>query len=323
MSGVNRITVADADDGLRLDKWFKRHYPDLPFGRLARLLRTGQVRVDGKRAKAGQRLEAGVEIRVPPLGAAQSEVRRRGTPVRPEDVAAIRAMTLYEDDDVLVLDKPPGLASQGGTGTSRHVDGMLEALREGDERPLLVHRLDRDTSGVLVLAKTRRVAATLGKAFRSRRARKIYWALVVGVPEMVEGRIAAPLAKEAQSRGERMEVSGDGKRAVTLYRVMDRAARKAAWLALMPLTGRTHQLRVHCVHMGHPIVGDGKYGGKAAHLAGQVSGKLHLHARRIVLDHPRGGTIDVTAPLPAHMAESWRLFGFNADENVDPFPETL
>ncbi len=322
MSGVERVTVAAGDDGLRLDKWFKRHYPDLPFGRLAKLLRTGQVRVDGKRAKAGQRLKSGEEVRVPPLNA-PAPVSPKRAAVRPEDAAAIRNMILYEDDDVLVLNKPPGLATQGGTGTTRHVDGMLEALRRGDERPLLVHRLDRDTSGVLVVAKTRKAAAELAGAFKSRSARKIYWALVVGVPDMAEGKISAPLAKEALPRGERMEVSEDGKRAVTLYSVMDRAARKAAWLALMPLTGRTHQLRAHCVHMGHPIVGDGKYGGKAAHLAGQVSGKLHLHARRIVLDHPGSGVIDVTAPLPAHMAETWRFFGFDAEDRSDPFPEAL
>lgn len=320
MSNVDRVTVTEAEEGLRLDKWFKRRYPELPFGRLAKLLRTGQVRVGGKRAKAGQRLEAGVEVRVPPLGAPAPRPVKR-PPVNAEDAAAIRTMTLYEDGDVLVLNKPPGLATQGGTGTTRHIDGMLDSLSKGDERPLLVHRLDRDTSGVLVLAKTRKVASELGKSFRSRSARKIYWALVVGVPEMAEGKISAPLAKEDRPRGERMEVSDEGKRAVTLYTVMDRAAHTAAWLALMPLTGRTHQLRAHAVHMGHPIVGDGKYGGKDAHLAGQVSGKLHLHARRIVIDHPRGGKIDVTAPLPAHMAETWRLFGFDADDKSDPFPE--
>jgi 23S rRNA pseudouridine955/2504/2580 synthase len=325
MSGVEQVEVVAADDGLRLDKWFKRHYPGLPFGRLAKLLRTGQVRVDGKRVKAGDRLDAGAIVRVPPLEAAAvpSKPRKVQAPVNPEDAARIRDMTLYEDDDVIVLNKPPGLATQGGTGTVRHVDGMLEALRKGDERPRLVHRLDRDTSGVLVLAKTRKAAAALGEAFKARSARKIYWALVIGVPELAEGRISAPLAKEPGARGERMEVSDEGKRATTLYTVMDRAADKTAWLAMMPLTGRTHQLRAHAVHMGHPIVGDGKYGGKEAQLPGQVSGKLHLHARRIIMDHPRGGVLDVTAPLPTHMAESWKLFGFDQHDRSDPFPDVM
>lgn len=315
-------TVAAADGGVRLDRWFKKHYPGLPFARLSKLLRTGQIRVDGKRAKAADRLPEGARIRVPPLGDLPPAAPSRPKPqVTAEDEAALRDMILYEDDSVIVINKPAGLAVQGGTKTTKHLDGMLDALAKDGQRPRLVHRLDKDTSGVMILARTGSAAAALGRSFYGRDARKIYWALVVGRPDIDDGKITAPLAKEPGHMGERMEVSEEGKKAVSRFRVMDYVGRKAAWLALMPLTGRTHQLRAHCAFMGTPIVGDGKYGGAEAYLTGGISRKLHLHARRLVIPHPKGGVIDVTAPLPPHMAESWRTLGFDDDTKNDPFPE--
>jgi len=326
VSGVETIEVAAEDGDLRLDRWFRRHYPALKHGRLEKLLRTGQVRVDGKRAQAGQRLTPGQRIRIPPQAAEQEAgpAGASGT-LSKADGDFIRSLIIYRDDDVIALNKPPGLAVQGGTRTVRHVDAMLDALRFGKkERPRLVHRLDRDTSGVLLLARSASVAARLGRIFQTREVRKTYWALVVGRPEPPRGRIDLPLEKRASPRGERVAGARQtGKRAVTLYRVLDDAGATAAWLALWPLTGRTHQLRVHCAAIGHPIVGDGKYGGAAAHLLStQVARRLHLHAREIVMAHPSGGgVLRIRADLPPHMARSWRFFGFEPDLAVDPFAE--
>jgi 23S rRNA pseudouridine955/2504/2580 synthase len=330
---VATARVAADEDGLRLDRWFRRRYPDLTHGRLEKLLRTGQVRVDGKRAKSGFRLAAGQSIRVPPLGATAAPPPREGArpPVASADARMLIERVLYKDDDVIVLDKPAGLAVQGGSGTHRHLDGMLDALRFGAERPRLVHRLDRDTSGVLVLARTARAAAKLTAAFRGRDARKVYWAAVAGVPHPLEGRIDAPLAKTGGSKGERVVVARsarasprvedkEGQRAVTRYRVADRAGKRAAWLVLEPETGRTHQLRVHAAALGTPVLGDGKYGGRDAFLrGGGVSPKLHLHARAIRLPHPRGGQIEVAAKLPAHMAATWMFLGFDPASERNPF----
>lgn len=317
MSGVQTITVEQAEDDTRLDRWFKRRFPDLKHGRLEKLLRTGQIRVDGKRAKAAQRLEKGQVVRVPPLGEQPDlppDIDRRQT-ISPADAAMIRACVIHQDDDVIILNKPPGLAVQGGTGTTKHVDGLLPALMDdpdADERPKLVHRLDRDTSGVLVIARTTFAATALTAAFRSRDTRKIYWAVVVGAPVPAEGKIAAPITKAPGKAGERMEVDEDwGKPSVTLYRTLDSAFDKAAWLEMEPLTGRTHQLRVHAAHIGTPILGDGKYGGAEAHMMGHgISRKLHLHARSLAIPHPRGGTLEVTADLPEHMRETFSFFGW-------------
>lgn len=312
MSPVETVAVADTEGEVRLDRWFKRHYPQLGHGDLERLLRTGQVRVDGRRAKAGDRLAAGQRIRVPPLAEAASSPP---APVDERAAAALRRAVLYKDADVLVLDKPAGLAVQGGVGILSHLDAMLDALRFGSkERPRLVHRLDRDTSGVLVLARSARAAGGLAAAFRQRSARKLYWAIVVGVPKPASGRIDIKLEKRLGPAGERVVADDAGVRAVTLYRVVEHAGKRVAWLALMPQTGRTHQLRVHCAAIGTPILGDGKYGGAEAFLPGErLSARLHLHARAIAIPHPSGGTLTATAPLPRELRETWRFFGFDAE----------
>ena len=318
---VETITVAGDDVSLRLDRWFRRHYPTLAHGRLEKLLRTGQIRVDGKRAKAGDRVAPGQAIRVPPLDAAEagaSPPRRR---VSPSDQAMLQAMILHRDDQIIVLNKPPGLAVQGGTRSERHLDGLLDALCFGySERPRLVHRLDKDTSGVLAIARTATAAAFLTRAFRDKATRKIYWALVLGRPKPAEGRIGLALAKQAGQHGERVRPDPDeGKHALTYYRVLDSAGERASWLALLPVTGRTHQLRAHCAAIGTPILGDPKYGGGETQLTGLPNGqRLHLHARELALPHPQGGVLRVTAPLPPHMRQSWEFFGFPG-EAKDPF----
>jgi len=310
--GVRTLMVAEDEDGLRLDRWFRRHYPGLAHGRLEKLLRTGQVRVDGRRAKAGLRLVGGQTVRVPPIDAATPPPRRPPRP-DPRQAAELRSRVLHMDDDVIALDKPSGLAVQGGSGVTRHLDAMLDALRfDAPERPRLVHRLDKDTSGVLLLARNARAAARLAAAFRTKVARKIYWAIVVGIPRPRQGRIDLAVSKRPGKGGEKVRPTAAGKRAVTLYATVDVAGGRAAWLGLMPVTGRGHQLRVHCAALGTPILGDGKYGGAGAFLQAEgIARKLHLHARSISLPHPRGGLLSVTAELPPHMARSWTSLGFD------------
>jgi 23S rRNA pseudouridine955/2504/2580 synthase len=314
------VTVAESEAGMRLDRWFKRRYPHVAHAQLERMLRTGQVRVDGRRAKAGDRLEPFQAIRVPPVARALVALARHSLP-RPAsawEAENLQARVLYSDDQLLVVDKPPGLAVQGGSKTLRHLDGMLDALRFGGERPRLVHRLDKDTSGVLVLARTTRAATALTASFASGKVHKLYWAIVVGVPATANGRIEQPLSKRFGAIGERMTADGTGRPAITDYRVVERAGRRAAWLALEPLTGRTHQLRAHCALIGTPILGDGKYGGAAALLATDGIGHgLHLHARTIRFPHPTGGEVSVSAPLPPHMRATWRFFGFSEHSGED------
>jgi 23S rRNA pseudouridine955/2504/2580 synthase len=323
MSGVEIIEVGEDEQDLRLDRWFKQRFPALGHGGLERLLRTGQVRVDGRRAKSGTRLAAGQVVRVPPLKTEPGSVsapRSRPEPaISQNDVAALRAAVLFEDPWVLALNKPSGLAVQGGTGQTRHLDAMLGALGGEDSLPRLVHRLDQDTSGVLLLAKTATAARRLGASFKARETEKIYWALVVGAPNDTIGRIDLPLAKKAALGGEKVapDTEEDGKAALTLYHVVEtrppvkRGGKNLTWLVLRPLTGRTHQLRVHCAAMGTPILADGKYGGRAAFVEGQGK-RLMLHAREIAIPHPDDGTtLRVTAPLPPHMEEAWRQLGFD------------
>ena len=319
MSGVSTLTVRPEDGSGRLDRWFKRHFPGLSHGRLEKLLRTGQIRVDGKRARAGDPLEPGQAIRVPPLAdapppvsdAAAGQQRR----VRPQDLALLRDAVLYRDDWAVVINKPAGLAVQGGSSTERHVDALLDGLRfESAERPRLVHRLDKDTSGVLLIARHAAAAAFFTRAFRDRTTRKIYWAIVAGLPRPAQGRIDLNLAKGGGPGKERVHADPDaGKSAITYYRVLDQAGARASWLALLPVTGRTHQLRAHCAALGTPILGDGKYGGSAAQLPGGAAARrLHLHARSLAIPHPGGATLSVTAPLPPHMQRMWEFFGFAA-----------
>ena len=318
MSGVSIKTVEDDEAGMRLDRWFKAHYPGLQHGALQKLLRTGQVRVDGARVKAATRLEADQSIRVPPLPGAVAK-HAGGGGFESEDKRRLREMTLYEDDTVLVLNKPFGLSVQGGPGLKTHIDAMLEALRDKrGQKPRLVHRLDRDTSGCLVIAKTRKAASDLARSFRSRSARKIYWALVKGVPKPRQGKISTWLRKAEGPEGEKMVTARHGDNgadhAVTYYAVIDQSGQRFAWLSLKPVTGRTHQLRVHMADTGHPILGDPKYFNvENWEFPGGLQNRLHLLARRIVLPHPDGGTIDATAPLPQHMLQSWRVLGFDPD----------
>ncbi|ADZ70201.1 RluA family pseudouridine synthase [Polymorphum gilvum] len=327
MAAIELKTVTADEAGMRLDRWFKSHYPGLGFGHLQKLLRTGQVRVDGKRADSATRLATGQSVRVPPLGVVVAaddtkNARPKSSRLIADDRKAVEDMILYEDDQVMVLNKPAGLAVQGGSGLSRHLDGMLDAFtNKKGEKPRLVHRLDRETSGVLLVAKTRKAAQELTRAFRQRSTRKIYWALLAGVPKPRQGRISTYLARDEGS--EKMKVARHGddeaQHAVSLYSVVEQSAQKLAWVSLRPVTGRTHQLRAHAAHIGHPIVGDDKYFNiENWELPGGIQNRLHLLARRIVIPHPSGhGTIDVSAPLPPHMQQSWNLLGFDASD-YDP-----
>lgn len=342
---VQTFEVGEDEEGMRLDRWFKRRMPSLSLSHLNKIVRTGEVRVDGARVKTATRLAKGQSVRVPPLKlAAPAIVRARE--ISEADARALRGMVLFEDRDLLVLNKPGGLAVQGGSGMTRHIDGMLASLPdERGDRPVLVHRLDRDTSGVLLAAKTRKAAAELGEMFRSRLARKIYWALVEGIPKPAQGRISLYLAKgdgmgqarsawdgdESRARMEKMRIARhgeeDARHSLTYYAIVDKAPPRLAWLSMKPVTGRTHQLRAHAGAIGHPIIGDRKYGRAAGDepphgdpmrsIPGPLGEKLQLLARRIVLPHPRGGTLDVTAPLPPHMQAAFDMFGFDV-KHPDP-----
>jgi 23S rRNA pseudouridine955/2504/2580 synthase len=314
VSEARTFTVDEDDDGIRLDRWFKRHMPEVSFNAVSRWARTGQLRLSGKRAAPGDRIEAGQEIRMPPAEAAPARLARpqpRRNPLSDDEVQFVRDMVIHEDPNAFVLNKPPGLATQGGTKTVQHLDRLLDGLAGDSGRPKLVHRLDKDTSGALLVARSARAAGHFSKGFSSRTARKVYWALVVGVPPGEEGIIDAPLAKQPGTGGEKMHIDEEaGLSARTRWRLLERAGNRAAWVELQPLTGRTHQLRAHMAVLGHPIVGDAKYGGPEAFLTGGISRKLHLHARRILIDAPEGGAIDVTAELPPHFAESLATLGF-------------
>jgi 23S rRNA pseudouridine955/2504/2580 synthase len=320
MAGVEQIKVEAGEAGMRLDRWFKSHFPGLGFGELQKLLRSGQIRVDGGRVKAETRVDPGQTVRIPPIAVdkkgggplTQRTMRDKG------DADILARMLLHEDAKVFVFDKPAGLAVQGGSGVSRSVDHMLEAWRnQKGEKPRLVHRLDRDTSGVLVVARSRLAAMKLGEAFRARETKKTYWALVKGVPGKREDKISTWLIKEPTPDGDRMRVAKHGEKgadhAVSFYRVLEQAGQTLAWLEMEPYTGRTHQLRVHAAHIGHPIIGDPKYFEADTNwdFPGGMQNRLHLHARRIIIPHPDGGVVDVTAPLPPHMRQSWNLLGLD------------
>ena len=323
-TSVQTVTVSADENGMRVDRFFEARFPGLSFSHIQRIIRKGEVRVAGRRTEPKARLEAGQSIRIPPLTLAPPPPRE-DAPQGQKDRAFIKGITMYEDDDVMVLNKPMGLAVQGGSGTTRHLDGMLGALRGSHpdaQRPRLVHRLDKDTAGCLLVAKTRFAAAALAKTFRSRSARKIYWALVAGVPKPHQGRISTYLTKQEVEEDSFMRVAEHGEKdavhAVTYYAVVETSAQKLAWISLKPVTGRTHQLRAHMAHVGHPIVGDPKYFNiENWEFPGGLQDRLHLLARRIVVPHPRGGTIDISAPVPPHMEQSWNLLGFDASR-YDP-----
>ena len=342
MSGVQHLTVAEDEGEQRLDRWLRRRFPHVTQAMVEKLCRKGELRVDGGRVKAATRLESGQSVRVPPLPDAPPPLPKPAAApgIAPADARMIRDAVLWMDAHIIALDKPPGLPSQGGSGQgTRHVDALTEALRFGyKDRPVLVHRLDRDTSGVMLLARTPRIARRLGEAFRARTTRKIYWAIVAGVPSPAMGTIRYGLVKAGGPRSEKMRclhpdqvaATEGAKRATTDYAVLARLGSRAAWVALVPVTGRTHQLRAHMAEIGHPIVGDGKYGGSGqenpgdgwgAQLGGEISRKLHLHARSIRFEHPiTGESVTVTAPLPPHMAKSWAVFGWSeTDVPADPF----
>lgn len=345
MSRVQTIEIAPDEAEQRLDRWLRARFPHIAQGRIEKLCRKGEIRVDGGRVKAGARLEAGQMVRLPPLPDAgkvmdRPKVARRYSQA---DADMIRAAVIYRDDHLIAINKPPGLPSQGGSGQDLHVDLLAEELKFGlDEKPRLVHRLDKDTSGVLILARTRLIAAAVTRAFQSRQTRKIYWAAVAGSPHPKMGTIRFGLAKAPghgpTGGGERMncihpdEVADTpgAKHATTDYTVLEEVAKRASWVALAPITGRTHQLRAHMAEIGHPVVGDGKYGtnrqtnegdGWGAQLGGDISRKLHLHARSLALKHPvTGGRLMITAPLPEHMARTWEVFGWQVKwAPVDPF----
>jgi len=318
---VQMRAVSGDEAGLRLDRWFQRHYPELSHGALQKLLRTGQVRLDGKRVEGKDRVEPGQTVRLPPgvttAPASSPKLTPKAVPtLSARDSQEIQSLVIHRDDWVIALNKPSGLAVQGGSGTDRHVDGLLDGLRFGfEERPRLVHRLDKDTSGLLLIARTGQAAKRLTASFRDRETEKLYWAVVVGAPPRADGTIDLPLAKRPGARDlETMQVDHEeGQKALTHFKVLDRAANRAALLALWPRTGRTHQLRVHCAEIGCPILGDRKYGGEEALLSAVAdSRRLHLHARRLVLPHPSGkGTLKVQAEPPAHFKRTLEAFGFS------------
>lgn len=306
---------------MRLDRWFKAHYPELNHGALEKLLRKGQVRLDGSRAKAADRIAKGQAVRVPPL--TQAPANKASPKIRPEDIRLLQSLVIHRDPEVLALNKPSGLAVQGGTKTERHIDGMLDALVfDAEERPRLVHRLDRDTSGILLLARNRTAAAALGRSFKSREALKVYWAFVRGVPRPHSGTIDAALKKAGRAGDQRVEVSDpedeEAQNAVTDYTVLAHAGQRAAFVALSPRTGRTHQLRAHMAAIGHPILGDRKYGGEDAFISDDLDPVLHLHARGLTLPHPRRGGLRLIAEPPAHMCKALRYFDFEPGAE-DPF----
>ncbi len=340
MSGVQTVIVASGEGDQRLDRWLKRRFPQLTQGRIEKGCRKGEFRVDGARAKPSARVAEGQEVRVPPLPDTAPAPKPKTTEIDPADVDLIQSAVIWRDDHILALNKPPGLPTQGGSKQTRHVDGLAEALRFGlDEKPRLVHRLDKDTSGILLLARTRAVAAALGEAFQSRETRKIYWAAVAGNPRPGMGTIRYGLVK-AGATSEKMHCvhpdavdDTDGaKRATTDYAVLSNLAGRVSWTALVPVTGRTHQLRAHMAEIGHPIIGDGKYGGSGqenlgdgwgAGLGGAVSKKLHLHARSLSVKHPMTGrSLNLVAPLPDHMSRTWDMVGWDpADVPGDPFED--
>lgn len=321
-TNVKHIEVTEDDDGQRLDRWLKKNAPNIPYGLVQKLIRKGQFRIDGKRAKSDTKLQAGQSVRIPPV---EQKIKGAKPKLSEEDAKYIRSLVIFDDGDVIALNKPHGLAVQGGTKMYRHVDGMLDALvNDEGVRPRLVHRLDKETSGVLLLARSGKVAKALGYIFRDRGIKKIYYAIVTPTPEMHEGTIKAPLVKAGGPNRERMVVDEEfGKFAMTDYSVLEHASDKVAFVAFWPHTGRTHQIRVHSEIMGSPILGDNKYRGEVEPIEGvELADRLHLHASRIICKHPMGrGMLDISAPLPSELKKSWKALGFNSSCKDDPFDD--
>jgi 23S rRNA pseudouridine955/2504/2580 synthase len=331
MNAIYTMPVTAEDGDVRLDRWFRRRFPHLNQGQVEKMIRTGQVRVDGARAKASDRLSAGQMIRIPPLPHAAvkkkaEDAETRSARLSDEDEAFIKSLVIHRDDDLIVLNKPHGIPTQGGPKVFTHIDALLDGLRFGSkERPKLIHRLDRDTSGVLVVARHPAAAAKLAEAFRQRTTRKIYWALVLGAPRPTAGEIRGWMKKSTNGRDtdrELMRRATHGEKdavfAITDYVVLSEAARKVSWVAFKPVTGRTHQLRFHATEMGHQIVGDPKYRGDRPTPFG-LEEKLHLHARALEIPHPKGHLFKIIAPLPPHMKAAFDLLGFDEREVSDPF----
>ncbi len=326
MSGVQNIEVTKDEADVRLDRWFRRRFPHVPHGMIEKLLRKGQIRVDGGRVKGNQRLEPGQTVRVPPLP--DPGALKETASITAEDAAYARSLVLYQDDELIALNKPPGLAVQGGSKITSHVDRLLDAFGKGDQRPRLVHRLDKDTSGVLIVAKTVQSAARLSKLFKGRDLKKTYWAIALGAIVPKAGEIKGYMKKTSGEHGDRelMAAARHGEEgaqyALTRYAVADEAGRRACWVVLRPETGRTHQLRVHMAAAGHAILGDGKYVCDIPTPEG-LSRKLHLHARKLEIPRPGKKPLIIEAPLPRHMDASFKALGFNENDNLMLVEEAL
>lgn len=322
MSGVHYLEVSEDEDGQRLDRFLQKHLKGVPFGLLQKLMRKGQIRVDSKRVKAATRLENGQKVRIPPMEDRDPQERDK---VSDKDAALIQSIVLYDDGDIIALNKPAGIATQGGTNIKRHIDGMLEVLKNKEGvKPRLIHRLDKDTSGIMLVARSADMARKMGKIFQGRDIRKIYWALTVPAPEINSGEIRAPILKAGGMGQEKMVVNiEDGQHATTLFDIVERAHKQMAFVAFWPLTGRTHQIRVHAAHMGCPIVGDGKYGGQEAMIDGiDHVRRVHLHAHSVRFKHPRTNKlIELSAPLADDLKKSWKSFGFDDNSDYNAFAD--
>lgn len=322
MSGVHYLEVSKDEDGQRLDRFLQKHLKGVPFGLLQKLMRKGQIRVDSKRVKAATRLENGQKVRIPPMEDREPEKTHR---ISDKDKQFIQSIVLYDDGDIIALNKPAGIATQGGTNIKRHIDGMLDVLKNKEGiKPRLIHRLDKDTSGILLLARSADIARKMGKIFQGRDIRKIYWALTVPAPEINSGEIRAPIIKAGGMGQEKMVVNiEEGQHATTLFDIVERAHKQLAFVAFWPLTGRTHQIRVHAAHMGCPIVGDGKYGGQEAMIDGiEHVKRVHLHAHSVRFKHPKTSKlIELSVPLAEDLQKSWKNFGFDTNSDYNAFAD--
>ncbi len=332
MSKVTFYNVSFEDQDQRLDRWLKRQFPTINQIKIEKWCRKGEIRINSGRVKPSKRLVLGEVVRVPPIENVERSVKHRVKVFSESDVDMIKQTVIYEDCHLLVLNKPAGLAVQGGSGQKdRHVDALSEVFRHDSvEKPKLVHRLDKHTSGILLLAKDRKTAEIMTKSFRSKRVRKIYWALVAGIPKTDVGTVRLSLNKTKLASGLEKMVSisateemnfPNSKRSITDYVVIEKVSQRATWLGLSPITGRTHQLRSHMAAIGCPIIGDTKYGTKeqansgegwGAQIGGMISRKLHLHARSITFEHPiTKQEVFFEADLPTHMAKAWNIFNWN------------